>query len=144
MTTGDRMGRAEDYVLGLMDETERARAERDMTLDPEFRDCVLELAHKLQRLHDLKRPEKSADEAWKEIAERIAELPQMAGLAAGRQPAPQAKRAASLPLPVAKPRLAPRRPVGRGAHETGGRRGLVVAFGIAAVFAIGYLVGHLR
>jgi hypothetical protein len=34
--------------------------------------------------------------------------------------------------------------VGRGLHETGGSRGLVVAFGIAAVFAIGYLVGHLR
>lgn len=141
MTMGDRRGRAEDYVLGLMDETERARAERDMALDPEFRDCVLELAHKLQRLHDMKRPTRSADEAWNEIAERIAALPQMAGLAAGRAPGPQAKRAA--PRPPAKPRLSPRRPVGRGAHETGGR-GLVVAFGIAAIFAIGYLVGHLR
>lgn len=138
MTTGDRMGRAEDYVLGLMNETERMRAERDMALDPEFRDCVLELAHKLQRLHDMKRPAKSADEAWNEIAARIAELPQMAGVT----PAPQHKR--TEPARTPKPRIVLRRPVGRGAHETGGRRGLVIAFGIAAVFAIGYLVGHLR
>jgi anti-sigma-K factor RskA len=136
MTTGDRMGRAEDYVLGLMDETERARADRDMSLDPEFRDCVLELAHKLQRLHDMKRPARSADEAWNEIATRIAALPQMAGLAARKQ--------RKAPRTPAKPRLSPRPPVGRGLHETGGSRGLVVAFGIAAVFAIGYLVGHLR
>jgi len=136
MTIRDRMGRAEDYVLGLMDETERARAERDMALDPEFRDCVLELAQKLQRLHDMKRPEKSADEAWNEIAARIAELPQMAGMNRMHRQAAPAR--------AAKPRIVARRPVGRGLHETGGRRGLVVAFGIVAVFAIGYLVGYLR
>lgn len=129
MTTGDRMGRAEDYVLGLMNETERMRAERDMAVDPEFRDCVLDLAQKLQRLHDMKRPGQSADEAWSEIARRIAELPQMAGVA---------------PAPPARPRTVVRRSVGRGLHETGGRRGLVVAFGIVAVFTIGYLVGYLR
>lgn len=139
MTTGDRMGRAEDYVLGLMNETERMRAERDMALDPEFRDCVLELARKLQRLHDMKRPEKSADEAWNEIAERIAELPQMAGVAR----APQGGRAEPARRPL-KPRVVTRRPVDRGLHETGGRQGLVVAVGIAAVFAIGYLIGYLR
>jgi hypothetical protein len=140
MTTWDRMGRAEDHVLGLMDETERARAERDMALDSEFRGCVLELAHKLQRLHDIKRPAKSTDEAWKEVARRIAALPQMAG--SGAMPAPRGRPAA--PRPAARPGLAPRRPAGRSAHDTGGGRGLVVAFGIAAVFAIFYLVGHIR
>ena len=139
MTTGDRMGRAEDYVLGLMTETERVRAERDMALDPEFRDCVLELARKLQRLHDTRRPEKSADEAWNEIAERIAELPQMAGVA--RAPQQEGGRQQARP---AKPRVVRRRPVGHGLHETGGGRGLVLVLGIAAVFAIGYLVGYLR
>jgi len=137
MTIGNRMGRAEDYVLGLMNEAERLRAERDMALDPEFRDCVLELAQKLQRLHDMKRPGKSADEAWNEIAQRIADLPQMAGMNRTRRQAAPAR--------AARPRAGARRPVvGRGLHETGGRRGLVVAVGIAAVFAIGYLVGYLR
>ncbi len=139
MTIRDRMGRAEDYVLGLMDETERMRAERDMVVDPEFRDCVLELAQKLQRLHDMKRPDKSADEAWNEIAARIAELPQMAGMSPERL---QTRQAA--PARPVKPRIVARRPVGRGLNETGGRRGLVVAFGIMAVFVIGYLVGYLR
>lgn len=144
MTTGerigrDRMGRAEDYVLGLMDEAERMRAERDMALDPEFRDCVLELAQKLQRLHDMKRPEKSADEAWNEIAARIAELPQMSRERLRARP--QRPAAPARPAPS---RIVARRPVGRGLDETGGRRGLVVAFGIVAVFAIGYLVGYLR
>ena len=131
MTGTDRRGRAEDYVLGLMDETERARAERDMAVDPEFRDCVLELAHKLQRLHDAKQPGKSADEAWNEIAARIAALPQMAGM-----PDVDPKPSAAKPR-ITKPRIEPRRPAG-------GRSALVVALGMAAVFAIGYLVGYLR
>ena len=146
MTTRDRIGRAEDYVLGLMDENERMRAERDMAVDPEFRDCVLDLAQKLQRLHETRQPGQSADEAWNEIAARIAQLPQMAGTTPQRPPArreghPAPPSAAKTPI---KPRVAVRRPVDRGLHETGGRRGLVVALGIVAVFAIGYLVGHLR
>lgn len=149
MTTGerigrDRMGRAEDYVLGLMDEAERMRAERDMAVDPEFRDCVLELAQKLQRLHDMKRPEKSADEAWNEIAARIAELPQMSRERLRARPGRPAAPARALPSRIVARRPVGRGPVGRGLDETGGRRGLVVAFGIVAVFAIGYLVGYLR
>lgn len=133
MTIRDRMGRAEDYVLGLMDETERMRAERDMVVDAEFRDCVLALAQKLQRLHAMKRPDKSADEAWNEIAARIAELPQMAGVS------PERLRARP-----DRPQIMARRPVGHGLDATGGRRGLVIAVAIMAVFAIGYLVGYLR
>lgn len=144
MTARDRMARAEDYVFGLMDEDERRRAERDMEIDAEFRQCVLELAQKLQRLHEGRHkgrhggaePPRSPDEIWADIAARIAELPQMAGVAAGRiGPAAAPGR----------PRLQPtRRRVGRGLGETGGRRGLVIACGIVAVFAIGYLVGYLR
>lgn len=150
MTPRDRIGRAEDYVLGLMDENERMRAERDMAVDPEFRDCVLDLAQKLQRLHETKRPGQTADKAWSEIAARIAQLPQMAGTPRQRPPArpegpPAPPPAAGTPVkPPVKPRVAIRRPADRGLHETGGRRGLVVALGIVAVFAIGYLVGHLR
>lgn len=128
MTLRDRMARAEDYVLGLMDEHERVRAERDMEVDPEFRECVLNLAQKLQRLHDMKRPAGSADEAWNEIAARIASLPHMAGEA--------------IRVPRARD-LAPRPPIGRGLHALGGRRGLAVALGLIAVFALGYLAASL-
>ena len=141
MTTWDRMGRAEDYVLGLMDATERARAERDMALDSEFRGCVLDLAHKLQRLHDMKRPAQSSDEAWKEIAERIAALPQMAGLAQDNPaqvvPNPRIAQPPIAKPPIVRSRIEARRPVDR-------RSPLVVALGMAAVFAIFYLVGYLR
>lgn len=128
----DRMTRAEDYVFGLMDERERMRAERDMAVDPEFRRCVLELAQKLQRLHETKSLAQAPDETWSEIAARIAELPQMAG--------------ASPERPAAR-RIVPTgpftRPVGQGLHAIGGRRGLVVALVLAGVFALGYLAGLL-
>jgi hypothetical protein len=135
------MARAEDYVFGLMDENERRRAERDMEIDAEFRQCVLELAQKLQRLHDGHEPPRSPDEIWGDIAARIAELPQMAGMAAARI-------GAADPLP-GKRRIQPgRRPVGRGlhAHDTGriGSRGVVMALGLIIVFGLGYLAAMLR
>lgn len=132
MNVRDRMARAEDYVLGLMDDHERQRAERDMEVDPAFRDCVLELAVRLQRLHEAKarNPVRAADEAWNEIAARLAALPQMAGMP-----------------PVAAPAVRKRtvrvRPVGHGLHALGGRRGLAVALALAAVFALGWLSGRL-
>lgn len=128
MTPRDRMARAEDYVLGLMDEHERMRAERDMEVDPEFRECVFALAQKLQRLHDMKRPARPADEAWSEIAARIASLPHMAGEAI---PTPRITNPAS------------RRPVGQALHALGGRRGLAVTLVLIAVFALGYLAAAL-
>ncbi|RWF72704.1 MAG: hypothetical protein EOQ34_11225 [Mesorhizobium sp.] len=47
---GDRIARAGDYVFGLMDERERARAERDLEIDPAFRDAVLRLAERMRAL----------------------------------------------------------------------------------------------
>ena len=34
----DRIARAGDYVLGLMNDRDRQRAERDLEIDPAFRD----------------------------------------------------------------------------------------------------------
>ncbi len=39
--TGARMDRAGRYVLGLMDDEERERAERDLEIDPAFRDAMV-------------------------------------------------------------------------------------------------------
>ena len=128
MTPRDRMARAEDYVFGLMNEQERERAERDMEVDPEFRECVMVLAGRLRRLHGAKGSAVTPDAAWSEIAERIAGLPQMAKEFSGP---PQRHFAPG------------RQPVGRGLHALGGRRGLVVAIALAAAFALGYLAGRL-
>lgn len=128
MISRERMSRAEDYVLGLMDEHERTRAERDMEVDPEFRQCVLNLAHKLQRLHEMTQPPRAVDQTWNEIATRIAGMPHMAGEA--------------IPMPrIANP--AALRPVGQALHALGGRRGLGVALMLIGVFALGYLAAAL-
>jgi len=127
MNVRDRMARAEDYVLGLMDEHERERAERDMEVDAAFRDCVLELARRLQRLHEDKGLARPADAAWDDIAARLAALPQMAGMAAPARRGPAARV----------------RPVGHGLHALGGRRGLAVALALAAAFALGWLSARL-
>ncbi|TPM14786.1 hypothetical protein [Mesorhizobium sp. B2-3-5] len=124
---GDRMARAGDYVLGLMNDAERQRAERDLEIDPAFRDAVIRLA---ERMHIFDRG-RSAEEAdcWKLITTRIAELPQM--------------RAAGLEdvKPVIHGLV--RKPHGFGVHSLGGRCGMIVAAALTAVFAVGYLMGRL-
>ena len=127
MNVRDRMARAEDYVLGLMDEHERERAERDMEVDAAFRECVLELAQRLQRLHEAKGPARAAprspDETWGEIAARLSALPQMAG------------------RPLAAP--ARSRPAARNLDAAALRRGLVPALALAAAFALGWLAARM-
>lgn len=137
MSREERMARAGDYVLGLLDEEERARAERDMEVDAEFRDCVLLLA---ERFHAFDRDVKPADvpsDMWAAVAARIADLPQMAAsdavrerLEAMRMPAPDPSRKGFLQV---------RRPY---AHQFGGWRGGLVAACLFAALGIGYLSGQ--
>jgi anti-sigma-K factor RskA len=70
----DRIARAGDYVLGLMHDAERERAERDLEIDPAFRDAVVQLA---ERMHVFDRAEPAGEERWTQITQRIADLPQM-------------------------------------------------------------------
>jgi len=127
----DRIARAGDYVLGLMNDTDRERAERDLEIDPAFRDAVLQLA---ERMHVFDRAEKPALPAnhWALVAQRLAELPQMRSVGLGND---------------AKPRTVirslSRSPYGVGVHSLGGRRGAVIAIVLIAVFALGYFVGKL-
>lgn len=132
MNSEERIARAQDYVLGLMDEGERRRAERDLEVDPEFRDCVLSLAERLRALNREKTPAFS-DDAWADISQRLASLPQMA----------RGGEAQAGVAPRPKTISAPRNPVGRGAHETGSRRGTAIAIGLAVAFALGYFAGRL-
>jgi len=122
----DRMARAGDYVLGLMDDRERQRAERDLEVDPAFRDAVVQLA---ERMHVFDRASPSdAEERWRLITQRIAEMPQM------RLDGPDAD---GLKRPVI--RSLARSPYAMGLHFFGGRRGLLTALAIITAFALGYL-----
>src|SRR5690606_26218655 len=72
-----RIARAGDYILGLMNDAERQRAERDLEVDAAFRDTVMQMAERM-RVFDRAIPDNDPSEGrWKFIAGRIAELPQM-------------------------------------------------------------------
>lgn len=72
----DLMARAGNYVLGLMEESDRQRAERDLEIDPVFRDAVLRVAERMHLL-DLNPGRAVEPGFWRAIATRIGELPQM-------------------------------------------------------------------
>ncbi|BCM21611.1 hypothetical protein [Mesorhizobium sp. J8] len=130
----DRVARAGDYVFGLMNDRERARAERDLQIDPAFRDTVLRLAERL-RAFDPAGPDER-DNRWELVTQRLAELPQMqTRLAAVADPETE-------PSPPMIHRLE-RKPYGVGLHSLGGRLGLVIALALLAAFALGYLAGTL-
>ncbi|RWG56635.1 MAG: hypothetical protein EOQ64_13035 [Mesorhizobium sp.] len=131
---GDRIARAGDYVFGLMDERERARAERDLQIDPAFRDAVLRLAERMRALEPQGASATASDERWQLVQRRLGELPQMrfAGLDKG-----DAK-----PQPIVINKIE-RKPYGVGLHSLGGRLGLAIALALAAAFALGYLAGTL-
>ncbi|TPJ81004.1 hypothetical protein [Mesorhizobium sp. B2-6-2] len=129
----DRVARAGDYVFGLMNDRERARAERDLEIDPAFRDTVLRLAERL-RAFDPAAPE-GRDNGWDLVTQRLAELPQMQARLAGIA-APEAE-----PPPMIL-RLE-RKPYGVGLHSRGGRLCFVIALALLAAFALGYLAGTL-
>jgi anti-sigma-K factor RskA len=118
MSLKERMARAEDYVLGRMDEHERERAERDMEVDTEFCECVLLLA---DRLHKFDHAE-ARDGFWGSIAAHIGDMPQIPQVA----PPPGRRETLGHSLWAAA-RL---------------RGGLVVLAGMTVAFALGYLAGR--
>jgi len=125
----DRIARAGDYVLGLMNDTDRERAQRDLEIDPAFRDAVLQLA---ERMHVFDRAAPSGDDnRWQLISQRIAELPQM------RSPAHEGAKSSTMIRELERP------PYGVGVHSPGSWRGTVITIVLVAVFALGYLVGRL-
>jgi VIT1/CCC1 family predicted Fe2+/Mn2+ transporter len=145
--TGDRMTRAGDYVLGLMDERERERAERDLEVDPAFRDAVVEIAGRM-RVFD-RAPDTAPEDGWKQLKERIAGLPQMRAAAAPARPEPPAvpeapvtfgRRRSDARRETIVPAAAPK--VTRVAlHSVPGRLALAIAVGLIAAFALGYVAG---
>ena len=74
---GERMARAGDYVIGLMSDRDRERAERDLEVDPAFRDAVMALAERMRLFDRSAIGENDGEDRWRQIAQRIAALPQM-------------------------------------------------------------------
>ena len=136
MTGSDRMARAENYVFGLMDEHERARAERDMAVDPEFRECVTLLAERLRRLHRAKGEAPLSDADWNQITENVVHLPQMSRKDIE---APLSVMGMQLPSPDAKGMLGIKRPA---PQQFSGWRGTVVAVALAAAMLVGWFAGQ--
>lgn len=123
---GDRMARAGNYVLGLMDDEERERAERDLERDGEFRDAVVQIAERMH-LFDLNAaPHAAFDTRWQAISARIGEMPQMRASAPGSD-------------------AGPARPVQRsGMHSVPGWRGAIVAASLMVACGVGYLAGSMN
>ena len=124
----ERLARAGNYVLGVMNAEERERAEHDLETDPAFRDAVVEVAERMH-LFDLPQPGHAVDR-WRDVAARIGEMPHLRAVpGAADTPARHVPRH--------------RRPIGRGAHETGTGRARAIAIAIAVTFALGYVAGRL-
>lgn len=121
-----RMARAGDYVLGLMSDDERERAEQDMERDTAFREAVLTAAQHFHKLDLTAAPETVPSDLWQKVSERIADLPQM-----------QTGEKAATP-PSGPPIAANARPKGIGLHSFGNRRGFAIAASLLAACAIGY------
>lgn len=136
MTGSDRMARAENYVFGLMDEHERERAERDMAVDPEFRECVTLLADRLRKLHRAKGAAPMSDADWNQITENIVHLPQM-----NRRDieAPLSVMGMQVPSSETKGLLGVKRPA---PQQFSGWRGTVVAVALAAAMLVGWFAGQ--
>lgn len=130
----DRMARAGAYVLGLLDDHARERAERDMLTDPEFLACVARFASQVRP------PAHAAPEAWEAVARHITELPQMKGMKEGAvAPAP----GALLPGDGAKAHAGNLRAVGTSPSALGGARGSILAASLLVALCIGYAGGLL-
>jgi hypothetical protein len=127
----DRVARAGNYVLGLMNDRDRERAERDLEIDPAFRDTVLRLAERMHVFDRAGPSDGAPDSRWRLVSQRIGELPQMrlAGVGDG-EPKP--------PITIHK---LERPPHGVGLRSRDGRRGTAIAIALVAAFALGFLTG---
>lgn len=128
MSDAERKSRASNYILGLMDADERERAERDLELDPAFRETVVAVAERMH-LFDIGRDGPAGRDAWSAIATSIAELPHM-------------QRANVRPV-VEVVNIDKAKPIGRGLQSSGTRRETVIAIGLLIAFALGYAAGAL-
>lgn len=129
----DRLSRAGNYVLGLMNAAERERAERDLERDASFRDAVLTVAERMRLVGAGSAQNGTVDERWRAISARLGELPQMRGAVSVMETSPAVRPA---PRPTGLSRLRT-----FAASLASSRRRAAIALGIIAVFGVGYAAG---
>jgi len=153
--TGDRMDRAGRYVLGLMDDEERKRAERDLETDPALREAMVEIAGRMHAFDRATASEHTPQDLWRSIKERIDAMPQMQrsedvwrGAAVGAEkPQPPLEKPVTFgrrKSDTVKMQIDPSPALGVdriGPHSMPGRRAVVLALCLAAAFALGYATG---
>jgi len=149
------MDRAGRYVLGLMDDEERERAERDLATDPALREAMVEIAGRMHALDRASAPEHAPRDQWRSIKERIDAMPQMQraedvwrgtadGVATPKPPPERPVTFGRRKSDMATTRIdpSPARGVDRiGPHSMPGRRAVVLALCLAGAFALGYVTG---
>lgn len=140
MSDSDRMTRAGNYVLGVMSDDERERAERDLEIDPGFRDAVVEMAGRMHVFDHIPAADKLPGDAWKAIEDRLSAMPQMRAAPAEpdvpERQAPFGRRRSDVRGAAAAAAPA------RFALPVPGRWALAVAAGLIAAFALGYVAGR--
>ena len=92
MTREEKLERAGEYALGLLEGADREAFEADMARDGELAAIVAGFAGKLQSLDDTASAE-AGPELWERVAQRIGSMPQLPPLAANtntvRRPVPR-------------------------------------------------------
>ncbi|MEW9807158.1 hypothetical protein ABUE31_14290 [Mesorhizobium sp. ZMM04-5] len=157
---GDRMERAQRYVLGLMDDEERERAERDLETDHALREAMVEMAGRMRVFERRPAAEAAVDgvhpDDWRLLKERLEAMPQMRPAAAPGpvQPAEEKdQQVAEKPvtfgrrrsdrMPPPPPPAAAAGTHGTGLHSVPGRRALLLALCLIAAFVLGFIAGRL-
>ena len=106
----NRMTRAGNYVLGLMDDHDRERAERDLEIDPAFRDAVVMLAERMHVFDTVPAAEQAPEGDWKRLTQHIADMPQMRATGPDPSAAAAARRRSDKPArPITPAAPKPRR-----------------------------------
>ncbi|MCX7303926.1 MAG: hypothetical protein NTV73_06255 [Hyphomicrobiales bacterium] len=148
------MERAGRYVLGLMDDDERERAERDLEIDPAFRDAMMEVAERMHVFGSTAVGGEEPQDQWRLVKDRIDAMPQMRRAGDGPRVAGDALAAHEPPeRPVTFGRrksdvtasvIVPSterafRRIGPGSVPD--RRALLLALCLVGAFALGYFAG---
>jgi anti-sigma-K factor RskA len=121
MTDDERRARAGDFVLGLMDDAERQKAERDMASDPLFSSAVESLAARLHALDADIAPARVSEGLWDRIASAIG----------AQEKATSSQRNASVkPAVLHRPR-----------PDLNAMRIAAMAASLAVAIWVGYLIG---
>lgn len=134
MNDRDRMARAGHYVSGLMSETERERAERDLTRDSSFRDAVITVSQKMRAIDGLPEIDRDSDELWADVASRLGALPQLRNVLVLHTSRRAAIAAPQPVLPTALQAFASR--------YLSRARVSAVAMAVVVIFGAGYMVGN--